>query len=493
VKKEITFKQALIPIAMFISLMIFGLGIKPMYLGSDAVPVEVLMVIATVLTVSYAVIFLKYTWKDFQDGICNSIKEVWPGMMVVAIVGLVIGGFIMSGTLPMLIYYGLSYINPNYLYVLGFILPALFSTFTGTSWGSAGTIGVVLIGIGTAVGADLAILAGAIVSGSYFGDKMSPLSDTTNVAAIAAGVDLTDHIRSMLWSTVPSSLLCILVFTVCGFMFPPASLYSEVSSTQAIMDTMAEMFNFHILLLLPVVIVLVGSYRRFPTVPVMVIGSLSAYILASFFQSFTFDNIVSSFSNGFEMSMVSWYQGEDTSGVVGLLERGGIWELSSTLIIGLSIIVFISTLSTLNAMPIVVRELFSWAKTRFTLILSTLLTGVSMIAVTANGFACSFVTSDIFKSKYDDFKLDRKVLSRSLEDSGTLIEVLLPWTPAGIFFSTVLGVSVGDYATWAVLNLTTCLFGLALAYFNIGCYKKSSLNSSEQSTDTPATQEVQAG
>lgn len=468
-KKEISFKHQLIPVLFFLGFIAYGLGLRQFVFNQEPLPIEIIMLISSVVVSIYVMLFAGIKWEEIQKKVFDTISEALPGLIILLVIGIVISALIMSGSMAMLVVWGVEMIHPKVLYLMAFLLPAIFSTFTGTSWGSAATIGVVLLGIGQAIDANLAILGGAIVSGSYFGDKMSPLSDTTNMAAIAAKVNVYDHVQSMIYSTGPSTLICIIFFTVMGFINPPAVADISDPTVQTLIKDLSGMFRFNILLLLPIIIIFVGSYKKYSSIPVMMIGSIVGFLEAGIFQQFTLDQILSSIGRGFNTGMITWYSISD-KGIISILERGGYWELAMLLPISISILAFVSILGTIDAMPAVVNKLFGWAESRQSIIIATLASATALIAITANGIACSFVTCDIFGKKYDSKGLDRRILSRTCEDAGTLLEVLFPWTPAAIFFTKTLGMGVGDYLPWSILNLITPVVAIVLAITGYGCF-----------------------
>lgn len=257
-----------------------------------------------------------------------------------------------------------------------------------------------------------------------------------------------------------------------GFINPPAVSDINDPTVQTLIKDLSGMFRFNILLLLPIIIIFVGSYKKYSSIPVMMIGSIVGFLEAGIFQRFTLDQILASVGRGFNTSMITWYSISD-KGIISILERGGYWELAMLLPISISILAFVSILGTIDAMPAVVNKLFGWAETRQSIIISTLASAIALIAITANGIACSFVTCDIFGKKYDEKNLDRRILSRTCEDAGTLLEVLFPWTPAAIFFTKTLGMGVGDYLPWSILNLVTPIVAIILAITGYGCFLKT--------------------
>jgi NhaC family Na+:H+ antiporter len=226
----VTFGQAALPIAVLAILIAYGLVLRPLVLGQPSMPLEVLFPLASACAIAHLA-RLGHSWADIQVSIVQRMSRGIPGFFILAAIGMLIGSWIVAGIIPMLVYWGIRLIAPEWLYVLAFLVPAVFSTLTGTSWGSAGTVGVVIMGIALSVGADLAITAGAVVGGAYFGDKLSPLSDTTNMAALGADVDLFEHVQAMMWTTIPSALVAIATYTTVGLLHPPAGTGDRASSS----------------------------------------------------------------------------------------------------------------------------------------------------------------------------------------------------------------------------------------------------------------------
>jgi NhaC family Na+:H+ antiporter len=392
-----------------------------------------------------------------------------PAILVLLSIGLVIGSWIACGTIPMLVYYGIKLIHPDFIYVIAFIVPVIFSTLTGTSWGSVGTVGVVLIGVAISFDANLAIVAGAIIGGSFFGDKLSPLSDTTNAAAIAVEISVYDHIKSMLYTTIPAALFAIGFYIIMGFVFPVSGGATETELVAITLSETKDAFNFNFLLILPPLIVLYGSIKRIPTLQVLVISSLVAILLALLFQPFAIHAVLDSLIHGFNTSALGF---EVSDNVALLFSRGGIYSLKEPLVITLLVFVFIGTIAKINAMPVLVDRLFGWVRSKGGLVRSALISTGITNAMTSNQFATSFIVGDAFKKKFDEAGIPRPVLSRSLEDTGTIIESLIPWHPTAIFMVTMLGVAVGDYWYFQVFTLSNIVIAFALTFLGIAIGKK---------------------
>ena len=467
-RPPVTFTQALLPIAFLTVLVLYGLILRPQFLGQPALPLEIIFILAATFTVAELAV-LGYTWSSIQDAIVAKLAKALPAFFILFAIGVIISSWMVCGTIPMLVYYGIKIVDPRVLYLLAFLVPVVFSTLTGTSWGSAGTVGVVLMGISTAVGADAGITAGAVVGGAYFGDKLSPLSDTTNLAALAADVELFDHIRSMLVTTVPSATLSSAAFLVLGFVYPPVAAGAELAPVEPFLASLDASFDFSLWLLLPPAIVLYGSIRRKPTMPVLIGSVLTAAALALVTQRFGVTDVVAALHTGFSTEMITW-AGPFDERVTTLLDRGGLYALQEPIVIAFMVFIFIGTVDRIQAMPIVIARVLGAARGRASTILTSLIaTGVTN-ALTSNQYATSFIVGDAFKSKYDAEGVPRKVLSRSLEDYGTMIESVVPWTTTAVFMVGTLGVSFADYAPWQLMTLINLAVAPLMAVLGIGCF-----------------------
>ncbi|PTM08631.1 MAG: Na+/H+ antiporter NhaC [Bacteroidetes bacterium] len=467
-KKRITFIHLLIPILFLALLIVYGLILQPKVFNKPAFPLEIVFLLATVFSAAH-LLFMGFTWNTIQKAIVKKLSKGFPAVLILFAIGLVIGTWIVSGTIPMLIYYGIKLIDPTYMYVLAFLIPVIFSTLTGTSWGSVGTIGTVIIGIAATADADLGITAGAIIGGAHFGDKMSPLSDTTNLAALATDVPLYDHIRSMMYTTIPSAIIAMIAFFVLGFVYPPNTSITSITETASTISALEMMFNFNVLLFIPPLVVLYGSLKRMATLPTLLASSLIACVLALIFQDFGITNIMETLKGGFNTNMVTWMT-EIPEQLNVLFNRGGLYELNEVIVFTLMALTFIGTLDVTDAMPKIVNRVFSFTKTRTSVILASLVSTAFTNGITSNQSATSFIIGDAFKSRYDKFKISRKVLSRSIEDYGTMIESIIPWHATALFMAATLGVSFADYWQWQLLSLINIVIAPLIAILGIGCF-----------------------
>ena len=467
-ESETPFLQALAPLVLLAFLIVYGLILRPLVFQHPPLPLELIFILAASGLVMQ-LLLTGHRWSDIQDSIVKKFQCAIPAFMILFCIGLIIASWIISGTIPMLVYWGLKLINPEYLYVIAFLAPVIFSTLTGTSWGSVGTIGVVIIGIASALDANLGITAGAIIGGAYFGDKLSPLSDTTNLAALAAEVDLHTHIRSMLWTTLPSAVVALSIYYAMGVLYPPRLQDGGMNGVQLLLDQLASIFNFSWLILAPAIVVLVGSVLRLPTVPVLIASVFLASLVAITLQPFTFTDVISALHQGFDIELIMPGV-QFTPEISNLLDRGGLYALNEPIIIAFMVFIFIGAMDKINAMPTVVNHLMRSVKSpRGTVLSSLFATGITN-AMTSNQFATSFIIGDAFKSKYDQQGVPRKVLSRSLEDTGTMLESLVPWHTSAIYMVATLGVPFHDYWHWQCLSLCNILVATICAVTGIGCF-----------------------
>lgn len=409
-------------------------------------------------------------WSALQESISRKVREAVPAMLILLCIGLLIGSWLVSGTIPMLIYYGLQWVAADYLYVFAFGICILFSLLTGTSWGSAGTIGIVVMGMAQVYGADPAITAAAIVGGAYFGDKLSPLSDTTNIAALATGVDLFEHIRSMLYTTVPAALIAATGYTVLAGLHPVEQMTGELSQLTTTRTELRALFQFSVWLFLPLLVVVVGASLRQPIVLTLLASSFSALILAAIFQEVSFSDLTLSLSTGFDTAMLA--QKSTQPLIPEILNRGGLYSMKEAVLICFLIFAYLGLLQHVQAIERSLKPILARIRRSSTAIASALLTTSVTNLFSSNQYATSFIVGASFGPIFDRLKIDRRVLSRSLEDAGTMIENLAPWTPTGIFMATTLGVATLDYAPWQLLSWANLAIAYFYAFTGLACFRK---------------------
>ena len=465
--KPTTFLQALFAVSTLIVMIIYGIIIRPSVFNQTALPLEIIFLLSATI-VSAQLLYLGYKWSDIQESMIRKQVSALPAYYIIFLIGVIIGTWMVSGTIPMLVYLGIKSINAQFFYLIAFIAPIIFSTLTGTSYGSAATIGVVIMGVALTLEANVAVTAGAIIGGAYFGDKLSPLSDTTNLAAIASDIDVYEHVHSMLYTTGPAAIIAATIYTIVGFVDPITTSSGTDALIKPTLEALEQGFNFNIFLLLPPAIVLAGSIARKPSIPILVISSIVSGILAMVVQGFSLADVATSAVNGFNVSMLGDLQMPENVQVI--LNRGGLYSLIGPITISFMVFSYIGAIDIIEAMPTVIGKVLGVVKRRSTTILCTLFSSALVNSLTSNQYATSFIVANAFKSKFDELGIPRKVLSRSLEDTGTMIESMTPWSSTTVFMVATLGVSYAEYAPWQLLSLLNFIIAPTLAILGIGCF-----------------------
>ena len=461
IKKEPSFLLALTPILV----MIVGLALG---VGYMKLRVEPIILIAALVAGGIAW-RLGYSWSELQEGVIEKISSSLPALMILWAVGLLIGSWVFSGTIPMIIYYGVDLISPQYLVLTAFVIAAIISTVTGTSWGSAGTVGVAIMGIAQGLDVNLAATAGAVVAGAYFGDKLSPLSDTTNLAPIAAGSELYEHIKHMFYTTIPATIVAIAAYLFFGSEAASSGANGS-ESVLALQGQLDKIFHWNILLLLPVFLVLAGSVLKWPTIPVMIIASLFSVILGVIIQGFSLKNGFISVMTGFNVTM-SGVEMEFSKDITKLLNRGGVSSVNSTTILVICAMGFAGIISKTGMLTKVLHTIMARVKSAAGVIISTIGSCLTVAFVTGSSYLSILIPGEMFKDFYKEKNLAAKNLSRTLEDSGTVIVPLIPWSAAGAYMTATLGVPTVEYLPWAILNYMGVVFAIILALTGIGIAK----------------------
>lgn len=465
-QKVPTLFQASLPILF----MILCLGLGSWLLD---LTIEILILFATLFSGLLAV-YLGYSWDQMIESVSQKVSKVLPALLILLMVGFIIGTWMIGGTIPYLVKLGLLIINPRYIILTAFIVSAIVSISTGTSWGSVSTIGVALMSIAVSMNAPLAAVAGAIVSGAYFGDKMSPLSDTTNLAAIVVGANLYDHIRHMIYTTGPAFILAGIVYLILGITSGTANGFGSFDTASSIRQ-LEEIFNFNIVLLLPVLIVLYGSFTRKPTVPVMLISGIVAACNAMFFHGFDISNAFNAGILGCKPEMFDTI-GIDTIdyslNIQTLLMRGGMVSMLKTLLVALCAFAFSGVISVSNSLEIVLKSLLKNVRSVGNLIVTTIVSSLVTIGLTSNGQISILLSGELFKDEFRKFGLKEINLSRTIEDSVTVVEPLIPWTMAGLFMSETLGVPTVEYLPYAIVCYTGVIFAILWGFTGIAIARR---------------------
>jgi NhaC family Na+:H+ antiporter len=403
---------------------------------------QVLLVAAAFLTGCLGFL-LKFRWEDMQKGIVDSIHRAMPAILIMLCVGILIGSWMASGTIPMIIYYGLKLISPKFFLVTACLVCSITAVATGTSWGTIGTVGVAFIGIAIGLGIPLGLAAGAIVSGAYFGDKMSPFSDIPNLAAVTAGANLFDHIKHMVWSAAPGWILSLLVYFLLGFRYTAGTISSDRMTV--IMDTLRAHFRFNVLLLLPMAIVFYLAFTKRPTIPGMLFSSLVAAVLAVIFQNETVVRIAQAVNSGYPAQT-------GIEAVDRLLTRGGLMSMMETQLVAFTAFSFGGIMQKTGMLAVILERIMKVARRVGSLVAVTIGSCVVTALVTGSSYLAVIIPGDLLSPVYKRKNLAAKNLSRIIDECGGIIVPLVPWSMAGVYITGALGVPVLSYLPWAIAN-----------------------------------------
>ena len=478
-----TIFQALIPItflvvALFINVRIFGSDALE---GSNQV---VLIVSAGVA----ALVGLKigYKWEELQQGIVKSISSAMASIIILILIGGLAGTWLLSGIVPAMIYYGLQILNPTIFLFAACIVCSIVSVATGSSWTTAATVGIALIGIGKALGLPEGMIAGAVLSGAYFGDKMSPLSDTTNLAPAMAGTDLFTHIRYMGYTTIPSISIALILFLILGFTTGGGG---EAVDTQVILDAISSKFNISGWLFLVPVIVVIMIVRKMPAIPAILIGVLLGAVFALIFQPELVRSVAGMEGDSWEVTFVGVMKSMygKISIVTGhemvdeLLTSGGMRGILKTVFLIIAAMIFGGVMEASGLLKRIAEGVISLVNSTGSLVASTVGTCMFFNLTASDQYLAIVVPGRMYSDIYKKKGLAPENLSRTLEDSGTVTSVLVPWNTCGAYHSGVLGVSTFVYLPFAFFNIISPIMTIVFSYLNIKIRRRSS------ETETVAT------
>ncbi|MCI8809630.1 MAG: Na+/H+ antiporter NhaC [Oscillibacter sp.] len=402
-----------------------------------------------------ASILFHVKWEDIYQNIVRVVGSSAGTLLILLSVGMMVGVWIIGGTVPSLLYYGLKLCSPTIIVPLTFVLCAITSLFTGSSFGSIATMGLALFGVGTSMGLSSALMAGAVCSGAFFGDKMSPLSDTTNVAADMSGTNLYSHIGSMLYTTIPASVFCLILYSVLGARAAAAS--ADLSNVQGMIETLETQFNISILALVPAVLVLVVSALRVPAVPAMLGCTAVSCVFAMVLQGIDLSAVLSAAMSGFASD-----SGNEL--VDKILSRGGMSSMYGTV----AIIVFSSTMGAALESSGVIGALMEEGLLKRIhkprdLILSTMVYCYTLLFISGHQVMPIILGGRTFRPAYDKMGVQSRVLSRTLEDTCTIGSCMVPWGTSAAYMGSVLGVGI-SYIPYSFLSYTVPIVAVIYAF-----------------------------
>ncbi len=465
--KRPTLLQAFIPIICLIIL----LTLNVLYFGEDTLSGSNQIALLFAATVAGVIaIRLKFNYSFILEQIVKSIGSAMPAILILLMIGSLAGTWLISGVVPVLIYYGLKIIHPSIFLFAAVIASSVVSLATGSAWSTIATIGVALLGIGQALGFPVGLVAGAIISGAYFGDKMSPLSDTTNLAPAMAGTDLFTHIRYMMITTIPSMTLTLIIFLVIGFA---NNFESSSNDVEAVLVQIEQ--NFYVtplLLIVPVLLILV-IVKKMPPLPAILFGSLLGAAFAVIFQPELISQIggeYAYFKRTYMVVMQSMFGGisivTDNAIVNELFSTNGMAGMLDTIWLILAAMVFGGVMDSAGLLKRISEAIIYWARSTGSLVASTVVTSIFFNITASDQYIAIVVPGRMFAKTYRERGLKPEVLSRTLEDGGTVTSVLVPWNTCGATQSRVLGISTFTYLPYCFFNIISPLMTILIAVLN---------------------------
>lgn len=446
---EALFTFASLTIIMFISII--------KYEESPHIPMLIGVLIASLVALK-----IGYTWKFIENSMIKGISQAMQSIIILAIIGVLIGIWILAGVVPTMIYYGLMILKPSIFLVATVLITSISSLATGTSWGTAGTMGIALMGIASGLGIPAPVTAGAVLSGAYFGDKMSPLSDTTNLAPAMAGTDVFTHIKSMAKPTLIAYGLTLLIFGFLSAKYRGAS--ADLSNINIIANGLKETFTISPVLLLAPLVVIISIAKKLPAVPGIALGIIIAAILGPIYQGINFGDILSAGLNGYVSNT-------GLEAVDQLLTTGGLNNMMSSISLTIIAMMFGGIAEETGILEAIVKKFLHRVQSVVGLVISTILTCVFTNASMPEQYISIVVPGRMFKNEYKERNLDPTLLSSTLESGGTVTSAMIPWNTCGTYMSTVLGVSTVHYLPFLFFNLLMPLVQVIIVAIDAKKYK----------------------
>ena len=466
--KEPSLLEAFLPIIVLIGLLTVSVWLE-LAAGN-----QIGLIMATIVAglIGYR---LNFKWKEMLDGMTEAINTALPAMMILLLIGALAGTWLISGIVPTLIYYGLKILNPTYFLFAACIISAIISLATGSSWSTIATVGVAMFGIGQALGIPAGLTAGSIISGAYFGDKMSPMSDTTNLAPAVAGTDLITHIRYMLWTTIPSISITLIIYFVIGLFFKDEASTSDI---EQILHTLDSNFYISPILFIVPAIVIFMIIKKIDAIPAILTGAILGGVFAVIFQpeliltlgAITKDTSFIEASYRAVVDAMTIKTSIVTNNVLvnELLTSKGMEGMLNTIWLIICAMSFGGIMDKLGLLKRITNALISKKKTsQGSLIMTTTLTCIGFNVTTSDQYLAIVVPGKMFSKAYKERGLAPENLSRTLEDSGTVTSVLIPWNTCGMAQSSVLGIATGEYFMYSFFNIISPIMTVTYGYLGI--------------------------
>ena len=460
IKRLPSFSHALLTFMAIIITISVGMFIFNVSLHS-------LLLIAILIASISAYPLSKHGFADIRNAMNNSISQALSAVYIFILIGILIAALIQAGTVQTLILYGLDALSPAIFLPAGLVLCCLMSLATGTSWGTAGTAGIVLIGLGDTMGIPLPIVAGMVISGACFGDKMSPVSDTTNLSAMAAETNLYQHIRSMAYTTIPAFVITLIIFTMVGADYAGMSI--PLADIDAMKMALNDLFTLNALTLLPLLVLITLSMKKVPAEPTMFFSAVTAVFIAIIIQDADTKDVLNALYSGGQLPATRIEQLDN------LLGRGGITSMMWTLSLALLALALGGLFHTFGFLSVLMHTFLKSIKRGASLVATTIISAFTGNMIIGEAYMSIILGGQLFGKSYDEKGYNRSVLSRSLEEGATLTTPLIPWTTGGAFFAATLGVDTLEYIPWALLNWINPILSIALATTGYALFKRKQI------------------
>ena len=465
--------DALIPVVVLIAMLaaaVYAFGLDSF--GPNQVALIMAAAVAALIGIKNGI-----SWAEIERGMIDTISVSLQSILILLMVGSLIGSWILSGTVPSMIYYGVELMSPDYFYLTACLVCALLGFSIGSSWTVAGTLGIGLMGIAAALDLSLAVSAGAIISGAYFGDKMSPLSETANLAAAVTSNNLFDHIQHMLWTTIPAFVITLVMFFVLGIGSSSNVVIDDIEVLQAAMQ---DTFTINPLMLVPLLLLLTMAVRKLPALSTLICGTLVGCLFAVIFQ---WDVVIALAGDTSLVAGAAIFKGLFTSMFLGynsvtgnealdaLLSKGGMSNMLTTVGLVINAMAFGGAMARTGLLERLLEASLSRVKTAGGLISATVGTCIGTNILAADQYLAVVIPGQMFNKSYEERNLSTINLARTIEDSGTLTSALVPWNTCGAYMSATLGVSTFLYAPFAFFNILCPIIAIIYGYSQIALTK----------------------
>ena len=471
-KKIIPLQIAILPLIFLVVLLSFNLYANVFIYDAD--PLAGSSQFILILSGAFAAMIgnlYNVSYKDVVNSISNSIKSVTPALIILLWVGALAGTWMISGIIPSMVYYGLKILDPNIFLPACIIICSIISVATGSSWTTSATVGIALVGIGKALEIPAGMVGGAVIAGAYFGDKLSPLSDTTNLAAAVSKVDLFKHIKYLTYTTIPSISITLIVFIILGIN----QSSSGVTDNSFLINTIENTFNISLVLFIVPIIVLIMIVKKTPPIKALTLGTLLGALFAVLFQP----QIINELSDSSNSSIIASYKvlidtitndvsiTTESEILNELFSTGGMIGMLNTIFLVMATMIFGGSMDAIGAIKSISKALLSLADNIFKLFASTVASCLALNLTASDQYLSIVVSGKMFEKAFEDKGLAPENLSRTLEDSATVTSALIPWNSCGAYHSSVLGVSVGEYFIYAIFNWISPFMTLIYAALRI--------------------------